>query len=118
MYADALLDHFEHPRNHGTLAHPDGQASVENPVCGDRLTVQVQVTDGTVRALRWQATGCPPALAAASVMSELVLGHSVAHALALDRERIVHALGGLPPRKTHAAMLAISALRSALRSAQ
>lgn len=115
MYADTLLDHFEHPRNNGTLVNPDGEASSENPICGDRLTVQVRVTDGVVQELRWQGAGCPPALAAASVMSEMVIGRPLVEVLALDREHVTSALGGLPPRKTHAALLAVTALRAALR---
>ena len=115
IFSPTLLDHFEHPRNAGAMVDADAEAALENPVCGDRLRVWLRIRDGTIEEMRWQATGCAPAIAAASVLSELVRGLSVSDAQALDRDAIADALGGLPARKAHAAALAAAALRSALR---
>lgn len=92
----------------------DAEAEGENPVCGDRLHLWLRVTGGVITEATWQAEGCAPAIAAASVTSELLRGMTLEEARGLDRERIATALGGLPTRKAHAAMLVTSVLRKAL----
>ncbi len=114
MYSRELLDHFDNPRNVGELADADAEAESENPVCGDRLHVWLRIKEGKVERMSWRAEGCAPAIAAASTLSEMVPGLSVPEALVLDRESLTENLGGLPARKSHAAILAISALRQAL----
>jgi nitrogen fixation NifU-like protein len=116
VYSETVVDHFEHPRNVGEIEGADVEAEDENPVCGDRLHVWLRVGDGRVLEMRWRAEGCAPAIAAASVTSDLVSGMPIADARALDRDRITAALGGLPARKAHASALAASALHRALAS--
>lgn len=118
IFSPTLLDHFERPRNSGMMDAADAGAEVENPVCGDRLRIWLRIQDGVIEEMRWQASGCAPAIAAASVLSEMVRGMSDTEALRLDREEIAEGLGGLPTRKLHAASLAVSALRKALQSQQ
>ncbi len=113
-YADLLVDHFQSPRNVGEMAGADAEAEEENPVCGDWLHVWLRIRGERIVECRWQARGCVPAVAAASAMSELIREYSLDQALALDRQDISAALGGLPPRKSHAASLSIAALRKAL----
>ena len=114
-YSETLLEHFQSPRNTGVLESPDAEATGENPVCGDRLRVQLRVRDGIISEVKWQAEGCAPCLAAASVASEMVRGMPVRCALDLDADEIARALGGLPPRKEHAATLFVRTLRQALK---
>ncbi len=116
MYSDAVLDHFQSPRNAGEMAKPDAEAEEENQVCGDRLHVWLRIEGETVVEMTWKAEGCAPAIAAASATSELVPGMTLRQAAQLDREMIMEALGGLPARKTHAAMLAASVVRRAVQS--
>lgn len=113
-YSDALLTHFRSPRNVGDLTEPDAEAEAENPVCGDRLRMQFRLESGVVREVRWRAEGCPPAIASASAASELLTGMGVERARALDRAAIENALGGLPPRKGHAALLVLQVIGCAL----
>jgi nitrogen fixation protein NifU and related proteins len=113
-YSAVLLDHAAHPRNVGSLPDPDAAFEAENPVCGDHLRLELRIRSGTIEAVRWQADGCHPAIAAASVTSELLQGMSIDAAVALDRTRIANALGGLPPRKMHAASLVLTAVVQAL----
>jgi nitrogen fixation NifU-like protein len=108
------MDHFQSPRNVGEMEGADAEAEAENPVCGDRLHVWLRVKDGRVEQMRWRAEACAPAIAAASVTSDLVTGMRVGEAMAVNRARIISALGGLPARKTHAAVLVVSALHEAL----
>jgi nitrogen fixation NifU-like protein len=116
IFSPILLDHFERPRNSGAMEGADAEAEVENPVCGDRLHVFLRIRDGAIEEMCWQASGCAPAIAAASVLSEIVRGMNVEAASGLDREAIAEALGGLPTRKLHAAALVVSALNEALRT--
>lgn len=92
----------------------DAVAEGENPVCGDRLRLWLRVSDGRVAAVSWQAEGCAPAIAAASITSELLAGMPLDAARRIDRQAIDQALGGLPPRKAHAAALAASTVHTAI----
>ncbi len=111
---DPFTDHFKAPRNVGDLARPDARVDVDNPVCGDRLTLALRVEADQVAEVAWRVLGCSGAIAAASAMSELVKGRAVAEAAAVDRDAIDGALGGLPALKRHGADLAAEGLRAAL----
>ncbi len=113
-FSDLVLDHFQAPRNVGRPAAFDAEAVEDNPVCGDRVHVWLQIQDDVICAMWWQAEGCAPAIAAASITSELVRGLSLHEAAALDASTIQASLGGLPARKAHAALLAASVVRRAV----
>jgi nitrogen fixation NifU-like protein len=113
-FSEDLLDHFQSPRNVGEMEHADAEAQDENPVCGDLLHMWLRIRDGVVQESTWLAQGCAPAIAAASITSELVRAMPLAEARMLDRAAISEALGGLPARKAHAAMLAASTLHRAI----
>jgi nitrogen fixation NifU-like protein len=103
------------PRNAGTLADADADAEQSNPVCGDRLRLALRLRGGRVEAARFLAYGCPPTLACGSALAEMLEGLTLEGAAGLTRDRVAAAVGGLPPRKRHAAALAIETLRAALR---
>lgn len=113
-YSERLLDHFQHPRNAGTLADPDGVATVMNPQCGDTTVFSIKVVGGIITEVRWQTRGCSAAIAASSAASEVVKGMPIQEALALGRQAISTALGGLPPAKTHGSLLAAGAVQGAI----
>jgi NifU-like protein involved in Fe-S cluster formation len=115
MYSPQVLDHFEHPRNPGQVPDPDASAQIENPVCGDVLKFTLRFVAGRIEEIRFLAQGCVPAIACASLLTELVRGRSIAEARQLRPEDLVHALGGLPQASTHASHLAIDALAAALK---
>jgi len=115
-YDDALLEHFEHPRNVGAPDGANAEAEVENPVCGDHLHVWLRIEGGVIQAAGWRGRGCVPALAVASAMSEMVTGLPAGEAWQLERDVIAGAVGGVPARKGHAVALAQTALRQALAS--
>lgn len=114
-YSNLVMDHFEHPRNSGEMADPDGEATVANPVCGDRMRVMIRVSDGRIAEVRWLTRGCPPAIATSSFASEMVAGWSLDDIDGLSREAIADAIGGLPKDKVHCSVLAADALRGAVR---
>ena len=114
MFSDTLLDHFQSPRNVGEMESADAEAEAENPVCGDRLHLWLRIQDGVVSEASWKAEGCPPAIAAASVTSEMLKGMSLDETQTLNRQTISDALGGLPARKSHAAQLVAATLQKAI----
>ena len=110
-----LRDHFESPRNAGVREDADVHVEVENPVCGDLLHLWVKL-DGSgarVSAARFQVYGCPAAIAAGSVTTELIRGRSRDELASLGSDEIAAALGGLEARRAHAAELAADAVRGA-----
>lgn len=83
LYRQVIMDHYQHPRNHGALR--DGMVSVDlrNPSCGDEVTLQLDVRDGVVEDVRFAGTGCSISIASTSMMTEAVKGHPLTEALAL-----------------------------------
>jgi nitrogen fixation NifU-like protein len=111
-----LEDHFRNPRNAGVLADADFKIRAENPVCGDVLDLYVRRdAEGRVAACRFQVYGCPAAIAAGSVLTELVEGASLEELRAIDAQRVSRALGSLPEENYHACVLAADAVALALR---
>ena len=113
-YSQALLDHFEHPRNVGELTNPDAQARVEHPVCGDIMTLAIKIVDGRIEQARYRTRGCVASIAAGSCLTEMIQGKTVAEAAALEREQLVEALGGLSNASMHASHLALDTLQLVL----
>ena len=114
MYSPEVLDHFQHPRHAGDLPDADARVRVENPACGDVLELSVRVKNGIIDAIQFRARGCVPAMACGSLITELATQKTVAAAMAVRREDVARAAGGLPEASGHAAQLAIDALRAVL----
>jgi nitrogen fixation NifU-like protein len=114
MYSVAVLDHFQNPRNAGTLDAATATVSVENPVCGDILELSVRVEAGRIAEARFRTRGCVTALACSSLLTELLRGKTPAAARAISSEQISEALGGLPPATLHGAQLARDAVQALL----
>ena len=117
MYSPKVADHISNPRNIGELEHPSGIGDVTNEVCLDRIRLTVQIADGRVAAAKVKAEGCPPTIAAASVLTELIIGRAVADLPSMSRKDVIDALGRLPAAKMHCASLAIEALHAAVEDA-
>ncbi|MGQ0384609.1 MAG: Fe-S cluster assembly sulfur transfer protein SufU [Gammaproteobacteria bacterium] len=83
LYRDVIVDHNRRPRNAGRLDCPTHQAEGNNPLCGDRLRLTLDVQDSMIRDLRFENTGCAISTASASLMSEVVKGKTRAEARAL-----------------------------------
>ena len=113
-YSATFKDHLARPRNAGELPEANAVAEESNPVCGDRLRLSLAVHDKRIEAARYLAYGCPPTLVCGSVLTEMIIGKTIAEALNLKRVDLLNAVGGLPSRKHHAAALAIEALNVAL----
>lgn len=90
LYQEVILDHYQHPRNFGELPEANRTAQGYNPLCGDRVTLYLDVEDDIVKDIHFEGAGCAISTAAASVMTETVKGKTVAEAEALFEG--VHAL--------------------------
>jgi NifU-like protein involved in Fe-S cluster formation len=114
MYSEAVLDHFQNPRNAGTLDAATATVSVENPVCGDILELSARVEAGRIAEARFRTRGCVTALACSSLLTELLRGKTPSEASAISSEQISQALGGLPQATLHGAQLARDAVQALL----
>jgi nitrogen fixation NifU-like protein len=74
LYQETIVDHSKRPRNRGTLAHATHTAEGHNPLCGDRLSLQLEVEDGRVQNVAFQGMGCAISTASASLMTDAVKG--------------------------------------------
>jgi NifU-like protein involved in Fe-S cluster formation len=84
---------------------------VENPVCGDVLKLSAKVAAVKISEIRFQAKGCVASMACGSVIAELACGRTISEAAKLTREDVLRAIGGVPEGSSHAAQLAVDALR-------
>jgi nitrogen fixation NifU-like protein len=116
MYSAQVLDHFENPRNAGTVAKADASAQIDNPACGDVLKLTLRVCEGRIEEIRFLAQGCVSTIACASLLTTLVQGKSIPEARRLNREELLHAIGGLPPASSHASYLAMDALAAVIKN--
>ncbi len=116
-YSDKVIDHYENPRNVGTLDKSDehvGTGLVGAPACGDVMRLQIRVSDdGVIEDARFKTYGCGSAIASSSLVTEWVKGRTVDEALAIKNTEIVEHLS-LPPVKIHCSVLAEDAIRAAI----
>jgi nitrogen fixation protein NifU and related proteins len=112
MYSEAVLDHFQNPRNVGTLDTATVIISVENPVCGDILELSARMDAGRIAEARFRTRGCVTAMACSSLLTELLRGKTPAEVRGITPEQISETLGGLPPATFHAAQLARDAVQA------
>jgi nitrogen fixation NifU-like protein len=86
LYRDVILDHNRQPRNFGPLEPADASVEGFNPMCGDRLTLRLRMSDGTISDIRFEGQGCAISTASASLMTEAVKGKTREQALRLFDE--------------------------------
>ena len=110
-----VLEHFRHPRNRGPLDGATASHEGANPLCGDRIRMQVRLSGDNIADARFTADACAICIASASVLTEYVRGKSVREANTVDLEWINRALEGEPPAgRVKCAVLPLDTLRRAL----
>jgi nitrogen fixation protein NifU and related proteins len=111
----AVLEHFRRPRNRGTLDAPSAQAEGANPLCGDRVRIQIVVAGDVVTDARFTADACAICVASASVLTDHVRGLSLGDARAVETAWVYDALEGEPPSaRRRCALLPFDTLKRAL----
>lgn len=112
VYSERLLDHFQNPRNVGELEEADLRVEVSNPICGDILRLTATLAGERIGEVTYQTRGCTASIAVGSALTELLVGKSPPEALAIDRDVIEAAVGGLSNESKHAAVLAVDGIRA------
>ena len=117
QYSDKVMDHYEHPRNVGTLDKNEkdvGTGMVGASACGDVMRLQINVNpEGIIEDAKFKTYGCGSAIASSSLVTEWVKGKSLDEAMPLSNEQIAEELA-LPPVKIHCSILAEDAIKAAI----
>jgi len=119
-YSDKVIDHYENPRNVGSLDKNDedvGTGIVGAPACGDVMKLQIKVENGVITDARFKTYGCGSAIASSSLVTEWVKGMHVDQAMQIKNSQIAEELS-LPPVKIHCSVLAEDAIKAAIRDWQ
>ena len=116
-YSEKLMDHYEHPRNVGTLDKDDanvGTGMVGAPACGDVMRLQIKVNDkGVIEDAKFKTYGCGSAIASSSLVTEWVKGKTLDDAAKISNSAIAEELA-LPPVEIHCSILAEDAVKAAI----
>ncbi len=116
-YSEKVIDHYEHPRNVGSLDKNDpgvGTGLVGAPACGDVMTLQIKVSpEGIIEDAKFKTFGCGSAIASSSLVTEWVKGKTLDEAATIKNTEIAQHLA-LPPVKIHCSVLAEDAIKAAI----
>ena len=116
-YRAVVLEHFRHPRNRGALADASASAEGANPLCGDRVRVELRTENGRVSEARFTADACALCIASASLVTDRARGMRVADAARIDTDWLFASLEGEPPRaRRKCATLPLDTLHRAIAS--
>jgi nitrogen fixation NifU-like protein len=115
LYRDFILDHYRNPRNAGTLPNPDATFEDNNPLCGDKIRMDVKVEDGKVTDVRFAGRGCAISIASASLLTEQIKGMPLTDIAKLGKDEVLGNLGiDISAARLKCALLGIKVLKQAL----
>ena len=115
LYTDTVMDHFQHPRNVGSIENADAIGEVGNAKCGDIMKMYLKIQDNVITDVKFETFGCGSAIASSSMATEMIKGKTIDEALAVTNKQVVDALGGLPAHKLHCSVLAEESIKSAIK---
>ncbi len=118
MYTKKVMKHFTHPKNVGEIKNADAKVMEGSLACGDIISLYLKINPKThvIKDIKFKSYGCAANIATTSIMTEMVKGKTIDKMKKLEFKDITKALGGLPPMKIHCSVLAIDALKSAIRN--
>lgn len=114
QYSEKVMEHFMNPRNMGEIEDADGVGEVGNPVCGDLMTIYINVENEVITDIKFKTFGCAAAIATSSMVTELVKGKTIEEALNVSNKDVAESLEGLPPIKMHCSLLAEEGIKAAI----
>ncbi len=115
LYRDYILEHYRRPHNFGALESPSASFEGANPLCGDRITLQVKVADGSLAEVGFTGRGCAISQASASLLTDEIKGKPLSTAAAITPDDLLDLLGiDISPARMKCAMLSHDALRHVL----
>ncbi len=120
LYGEVILEHFRHPRNYGSLDAPDIVREDLNPLCGDRVRIEVALAeDGTVLEVRFRGDLCMISKAASSLLTEMIVGSTLDSIRSLERQRLIDALQSeIRPGRLSCVSLPLDVLKSGVNAYQ
>ena len=117
-YTEKVIEYFQNPKNVGEIEDPDGYAKEGSPACGDMVSLYIKVDEEThkITDIKFKSYGCASNIATGSIITEMAKGRTVEEAKEITWQEAAEELGGLPDLKTHCSVLAVDALREAIRN--
>lgn len=116
LYKQKIIDHYKSPRNFGEMKDADMEAHIANTMCGDEMTVYLDIVDGEIKDVKFKGTGCAISLAGASMVSEEIKGMHVSKVIELKEEFVLDLMGvEKGSARVKCATLVLDALRRAIR---
>lgn len=113
LYREVILDHYQNPRNHGTLEPADISYEEDNPVCGDHIRLDLRLQDGRVSDVRFSGHGCAISQASASMLTEAIQGKTLEELRTFSKDDVLEMLGiPLGPVRIKCALLALKVLKA------
>jgi nitrogen fixation NifU-like protein len=118
LYREIILDHYRNPRNKGILDPADFSHEDTNPLCGDEVRIDLRVADGRVETVRFSGRGCAISMAAASVLTEMVEGKTLAEVRSIGRDDLLAEIEApIGPARMKCATLGLKVLKAGLSGA-
>jgi nitrogen fixation NifU-like protein len=123
IYSKKVIEHFKSPHNQGVIKNPTVVGEAGNPLCGDIMKLYLKIDKKKnkgkeieyIKDIKFETLGCAAAIATSSMITDLVKGKPLEEAAKVNKANIADSLGGLPPIKLHCSVLAIEALRDAIK---
>lgn len=115
-YSDKVKEHFKNPRNVGEIENASAIGEAGALSCGDKLKLYLKIENNIIVDAKFQTFGCGSAVAASSMLTEMIIGKSIDEAKKITNKQIAEALDGLPPEKMHCSVMGREALEDALKS--
>ena len=115
-YSEKVMDHYRNPRNVGTIDNADMVGEAGSLACGDSLKIFIKLDGNKVVDAKFQTFGCGSAVAASSILTEMIIGKTIDEVKKITNKDIADELGGLPPEKMHCSVMGRESLEDALKN--
>ena len=115
-YSETVKEHYKNPKNVGSIENADAIGQAGALACGDQLKLYLKIDNGIVTDAKFQTFGCGSAVAASSMLTEMIIGKPLEEVKKITNKDIIEKLGGLPPEKTHCSVMGREALEDALKN--
>jgi nitrogen fixation NifU-like protein len=113
LYRELILDHYQHPHNHGEIPGADISYEDSNPLCGDKIRIDLKIKDNIVQDVKFNGKGCAISQASASMLTDELLGKTLDEVKQLDKKFILEMLGiPLGPSRIKCALLPLKVVKA------